>query len=89
MIAWEAALTHGVLTKPDVLVDALRPHDYAFGWSMRREDGHPIMWHDGDSVGASTYIARYLDRRLTVIILSNQTRLDVEGLERKIAHLFL
>jgi hypothetical protein len=47
------------------------------------------MWHDGDSIGASTYIARYLDRRLTVIVLSNQTRLDAEGLARTIARRFI
>jgi CubicO group peptidase (beta-lactamase class C family) len=88
MIAWDAALTHGTLVKLNVLVDAVRSRGYAVGWSMGVQDGHSVMWHDGDSIGASAYIARYLEPHLTVIVLSNQTRLDVEGLERKIARLF-
>jgi hypothetical protein len=89
MIAWDTALTRGILVKPEVLVEALK-RGYALGWGLATHHGHRMMWHDGDSIGASTYIVRYLDTPLTIIVLSNQTRLEVEKLERTLAvHFFV
>ena len=88
MIAWDSALAHGTFVRLDTLVDALKP-GYALGWGLATHDGHRMMWHDGDSIGASTYFARYLDTPLTIIVLSNQTRMEVEKLERRLAARFL
>ena len=88
MIAWDSALAHGTFVRLDMLVDELKP-GYALGWGLATHDGHRMMWHDGDSIGASTYIARYLDTPLTIIVLNNQTRMGVEKLERKLAARFL
>jgi hypothetical protein len=65
MIAWDAALTRGTLVKHEALVGAIRPRGYALGWSMRTQDGHLVMWHDGDSIGASAYIARLWSAKTT------------------------
>ena len=88
MIAWDRALANGTIVRRDVLLEALK-RGYAFGWGVATHDGHRMMWHDGDSIGASTYVARYLDTPLTIVVLSNQTRLEVEKLERKLAGRFL
>jgi CubicO group peptidase (beta-lactamase class C family) len=88
MIAWDKALARGTLVSLDTLVEALKP-GYALGWGLAMDHGHKMMWHDGDSIGASTYIARYLDTPLTIIVLSNQTRQEVATLERKLAAHFM
>jgi CubicO group peptidase (beta-lactamase class C family) len=88
MIAWDRALADGTIVKSDALLEALK-RGYAFGWGVATRDGHRMMWHDGDSIGASTYVARYLDTPLTIVVLSNQTRLEVDKLERKLAERFL
>jgi CubicO group peptidase (beta-lactamase class C family) len=88
LVAWDAALARGTLVDSAVLVSALDA-GYAFGWGVAEHDGHRLMWHDGDTVGSSTYIARYLDARLTIIVLSNQTRQEVGKLERRLAAAFL
>ena len=88
MIAWDRALADGTIVPLDALVEALK-RGYAFGWGVATRDHHPVMWHDGDSIGASTYMVRYLDTRLTIVVLSNQTRQAVEKLEQRLAGRFL
>ena len=88
MIAWDRALREGTIVAADALPKALK-RGYALGWGVATHEGHRMMWHDGDSIGASVYIARYLDTPLTVVVLSNQTRLEVEKLERRLAAAFL
>ena len=81
MIAWDTALRRGTLIDAERLLETVEP-DYGFGWGLSDDDGHRTMWHDGHSIGAITYVARYLDPPITIIVLSNQTRLEVEKLER-------
>ena len=88
MIAWDTALRRGTLIDAKRLLESVKP-DYGLGWAMADDNGHRMMWHDGDSIGASTYVARYLDPPITIIVLSNQTRLEVEKLETKVAQHFL
>jgi CubicO group peptidase (beta-lactamase class C family) len=88
MIAWDIALRRGTFVDTESLLKGSSP-EYGFGWSLGGHDGHRMMWHDGDTVGGSTYIARYLDSPITIILLSNQTRLETEKLERKLAQHFL
>ena len=67
----------------------LRPARSGRARALTTHDGHRMMWHDGDSIGTSTYVARYLDTPLTIIVLSNQTRLEAEKLERKLTAHYL
>jgi CubicO group peptidase (beta-lactamase class C family) len=88
MVAWDSAVRRGILVDAERLMEAVKP-EYGLGWGLRGHDGYRMMWHDGDSIGASTYLAHYLDPPITIIVLSNQTRLEVEKLERKLADHFL
>jgi len=88
LIAWDKALSRGTLI-PSAVLAAQLEGGYALGWGVGEHDGHRIMWHDGDAVGTSAYIARYLDVPLTIIVLSNQTRQPVETIERRLAGAFL
>ena len=88
MIAWDAALSASTLVPLDALLDAMKPAGYGLGWRLVTLNGRRAMEHDGDAIGTRTYIARYLDPRLTIIILSNQTRTDVDGLQARLSRLF-
>jgi hypothetical protein len=47
------------------------------------------MWHYGETVGFRSYILRFTNDRLTIIILSNRTDISPESLALHIAGLFL
>ena len=47
------------------------------------------MWHYGDTRGFHTYIERFVDDRVTIVVLCNRTDLDPEALAGKIAELIL
>ena len=46
-------------------------YPYGFGWDVRDEGGHRIVAHDGAWQGFTMNITRYLDTRLTVIVMTN------------------
>lgn len=53
-----------------------KPTGYGFGWIVDDVDGHRRVGHPGEWQGFSTVIDRYLDDRLTVIVLMNAERSD-------------
>jgi len=65
------------------------PVAYGFGWFLDPYRGHQRMWHYGDTLGFHSYIVRFAKDRLTIIVLSNRTDLDPEGLALKVADLVL
>jgi len=65
------------------------PVAYGFGWFLDPYRGHQRMWHYGDTMGFHSYIVRFAKDRLTIIVLSNRTDLDPEGLALKVADLVL
>ena len=46
-------------------------HRYGFGWWVRTQWGHDIIWHGGGINGFSNAFQRYPKDRLTVVVLSN------------------
>jgi CubicO group peptidase (beta-lactamase class C family) len=73
---WDAALCAGRLLRPASLRLAFQtatPTDdpmvrYGFGWRITGE----TRWHSGETIGFRNVIVRYLERRLTVIVLTNR-----------------
>ncbi|HLV96261.1 MAG TPA: hypothetical protein VKS44_13805 [Candidatus Acidoferrales bacterium] len=43
---------------------------YGFGWAIHKLNGHRLVEHDGAWQGFTTHIARYVDDRLPVIVLT-------------------
>jgi CubicO group peptidase (beta-lactamase class C family) len=64
------------------------PVSYGFGWFLDPYRGHARMWHYGDTMGFHTYIQRFDNYNLTIIVLCNRTDLDPEKLASQIADLF-
>ncbi len=57
-----------------------KPVAYGFGWFLDPFDGQERMWHSGTTTGFRTVIHRFVHDKITVIMLSNRTDLDVTKL---------
>jgi len=78
---WDAALYTEKLLKrlsleqmwtPVELKDGKpNPEHYGFGWYMRERSGHRVIEHSGAWQGFNTSISRYVDDKLTVVVLTN------------------
>jgi CubicO group peptidase (beta-lactamase class C family) len=79
LIQWDAALyTEKVLKKTslDQMWTPAKTNDgkateYGFGWALSTVNGHARIHHGGAWQGFSSYIDRYVDDKLTVIVLMN------------------
>lgn len=82
LMKWDQALYGEKLVSQATLDEAFtvgklnngKETDYGFGWSVERSknDGLTVS-HGGSWVGFRTYIVRGVDRKLTVIVLSNNS----------------
>ena len=79
MAKWDAALnSEGVLPKSvrDRMWTEAKLNDgkgagYGFGWSVGNRNGRKLVEHGGGIQGFSTHFSRFLDDRLSVIVLTN------------------
>jgi CubicO group peptidase (beta-lactamase class C family) len=80
-------------TQPHWPANSDRPEgtavSYGFGWFLDPYRTHPRMWHYGETMGFHSYITRFPNDRLTIIILSNRTDISPESLALHIADLCL
>ena len=51
--------------------------NYGFGWYVGIYEGMPFADHQGEWIGYNAYICRYLDRPLSMYILSNHPGIDL------------
>jgi CubicO group peptidase (beta-lactamase class C family) len=65
------------------------PVSYGFGWFLDPYRGHARMWHYGETMGFHTYIQRFDNFKLTIIVLCNRTDLNPEALAAKVADVYL
>jgi hypothetical protein len=62
---------------------------YGFGWFTGDRRGHHVISHDGAWQGFKTAIARYVDDRLTVVVLANLAEAKPDGIAEHVADLYL
>lgn len=60
---------------------------YGLGWAIGEQRGHRRIQHGGAWQGFSTAIARYVDDRLSVIVLCNLADVDATALAQAVAGL--
>src|SRR5438128_7611863 len=78
MTKWDAALYTEKLIKKSSLAEMWTPvklnndktYSYAYGRSMNEVRGHHIIEHRGSRKGFKSYIARYVDDKLTVVVFA-------------------
>lgn len=69
-------------------LDNGKEHSYGFGWAVGKVDGKLVVEHSGGWAGFRTYIVRYGDDGLTVVVLANNQNLDAAAIGRAVANLF-
>jgi CubicO group peptidase (beta-lactamase class C family) len=101
---WDKSLSEHALLSKDEMRPALTPvkvpggtvaepdgtpADYGFGWFLNPYKAHARMWHYGETVGFRTAIQRFMNDKLTVVVLCNRAELNAEDLALKVAQLYL
>jgi CubicO group peptidase (beta-lactamase class C family) len=88
---WDQALYTDALLPAALRAQMFTPflRDYAFGWRVDRPGDRLRISHPGLIDGFTTYIARYPDDHVTVIVLSNLDSADAVGIGDYLASLVL
>jgi len=95
---WDAALTDGKLLKkasweqiwtPLRIGSALAPYNYGFGWWIEQYHGRRFVTHAGGTPGFSSFITRFVDDRITVIITANHSDRILDHLAVDIAGMYV
>ena len=95
---WDAALYTEKLLKHASLkqmwtVTALsngKPNSghYGYGWFIGDKKGHHVVEHEGEWQGFETQISRYVDDRLTVVVLTNLDTAKPEEIADGVAQIY-
>ena len=96
---WDAALyTEKLLKRPSleqmwtvVKLNDGKPNSghYGFGWEITSPHGHRLIGHAGAWQGFETQISRYVDDKLTVVVLSNLAGADPGKIAAGVAQIYL
>jgi D-alanyl-D-alanine carboxypeptidase len=97
MVKWDAALGSEALLKKTSLDRMWTPvrlndgatYNYGFGWYLRPVPGHRTIAHGGGLPGFATSIWRFIDDKLTVIVLSNCETADTMRIGFGVASLYV
>ena len=96
---WDSALYTTKLIKRSSL-DAMwtpakltsgKTYPYGFGWDLASKQGHRAVSHDGAWQGFTMSMSRYLDDRLTVIVMTNldSDNSEPEKIADEVARIYL
>lgn len=90
LLKWDQALYSNRLVSAasyeQMIADA--SNEYGFGWEMRTWLGRRQIGHAGSGGGFSNLIARFIDDRLTVIVLSNSDEASANTVARDLAAIY-
>lgn len=96
---WDAALyTEKLLhrssleqmwTPAQLLNGQPNPGSYGFGWRIAEKNGHRLLDHGGSWQGFEVHISRYIDDKLTVVVLTNLGDADPGKVADHVAGLYL
>ena len=97
MARWDTALYTEKLLKrasfdlmwTPVKLNSDRARPYGFGWFLDTTRGHRLIEHGGAWQGFNAHISRYVDDKLTVIVLTNRAGADSGRIAAGIAGLYV
>jgi D-alanyl-D-alanine carboxypeptidase len=94
---WDAALSSAKLLPRPVLGQSWTPAKlasgveapYGFGNELSRDHGHRVAGHQGGGMAFNATMLRFVDDRLTIIVLCNLTQAPSRAMARHIAQFYL
>jgi CubicO group peptidase (beta-lactamase class C family) len=94
---WDQALYADKLVSRKMLKLAFTPGPatehpdtgYGFGWFIGEYRGLEEIWHSGNSLGFTTRIARFPEKKFAVIILTNRNEAQIAEFPHRIADWYL
>lgn len=94
---WDAALDSGKILKQSTLDQAWTPvklnngttYPYGFGWELTPIAGRKRVNHGGSLPGFRAQMARFVDEKITVIVLTNGDNANAGGLANGVANLYI
>jgi CubicO group peptidase (beta-lactamase class C family) len=97
LLKWDQALYKSKLVSEAMLRVAFSPltptdkpgRGYGFGWYVTEYRGLKEIFHSGETIGFRTRIARYPEKKFTVIVLANRADAKLEEFPHQIADLVL
>ena len=95
LIKWEEALSKRRLLRPasydaiwtPAVLESGKITSYGFGWSIKSLNGGRLIEHGGAWQGFRTVISRYVDERLSVIVLANSSNANPQRLAHGVAEI--
>jgi CubicO group peptidase (beta-lactamase class C family) len=63
--------------------------NYGYGWFIETKNGHHVVDHEGSWQGFKTQISRYVDEKLTVVVLANLEQADPAIIADHVAEMYL
>ena len=87
MFIWDQALYTDRLLSQSSRQKMFTPNkgDYGYGWVIRESSGRKCIRHNGGIPGFYTTIDRWVDEKVTVVVLSNNDRAPVENISGALA----
>lgn len=93
---WDAALYGDSLlsaTSRTQMWSAVKLNDgstqsYGFGWKLAEVNDHRLICHDGNRPDTSTFLGRYVDDKITVIVLANLSDASVQRIATHVVGLY-
>jgi D-alanyl-D-alanine carboxypeptidase len=64
-------------------------HPYGFGWQLDTIGGHKLVHHGGTLPGFRAEIARFVDDKLTVVVLTNGNNAEPNSMALEVAALYI
>jgi CubicO group peptidase (beta-lactamase class C family) len=94
---WDAALYADKILKQSTLSQVWTPvklnsgatHPYGFGWELSTVGGHKLVHHGGSLPGFRAQISRFVDDKLSVVVLTNGDNADSNLIALGIAALYI
>jgi CubicO group peptidase (beta-lactamase class C family) len=74
---------------PGSLATDFQNSHYGFGWYIGSYRGLQESWHYGETRGFTTRIARFPEKKFTLVILTNRNNAKISELPHKIADVYL
>lgn len=96
LIAWDTGVRERKVLKPEswnlvltpVALNSGKTYPYGFGWSVDSINGRRVEAHGGSWQGFQTFIGRFPDDELSVIVLANLAQAEPVDIAEEIVALF-